>query len=168
MAVQGLGFFRVTMPDGTQGFTRDGSLGLDGNRRLVTSGGLPLADNISLPNNATSISVSSDGKVYVAVPGSTDQQLVGSITLASFANPAGLNSLGSNLYAETVASGAATTGTPGQGGIGTIQQGYLEKSNVDVVTELVRLITAQRAYEINSKAITTADRMLQEANTLVQ
>ena len=168
MAVQGLGFFRVTMPDGTQGFTRDGSLGLDGNRRLVTSGGLPLADNISLPNNATSITVSSDGKVYVAVPGSTDQQLVGSITLASFANPAGLNSLGGNLYAETVSSGAATTGTPGQGGIGTLQQGYLEKSNVDVVTELVRLITAQRAYEINSKAITTADKMLQESNALVQ
>jgi flagellar basal-body rod protein FlgG len=167
MAIQGNGFFRITMPDGTVGYSRDGSLGLDGNRRLVTSGGLPLADNVSLPNNATSITVSADGKIYAGVPGSTDPTLVGSITLATFANPAGLNSLGNNLYSETVASGAATVGTPGQNGIGTIQQGYLEKSNVNVVTELVRLITAQRAYEINTKAITTADQMLQESNALV-
>ena len=168
MAIQGSGFFRVQMPDGTLAYTRAGAMGLDGNRRLVTTDGLPLADNVSLPNNAASVSLASDGKVYVSVPGSTEQQLVGSVTLAGFANPSGLKSLGANLLAETVASGAATTGTPGQNGLGTLQQGYLEKSNVDVVTELVRLITAQRAYEINTKAISIADQMLQEANALIR
>ena len=168
VAIQGSGFFRIQMPDGTLAFTRAGSLGLDGNRRLVTAEGMPLADNVSLPNNATTVSVTTDGKVYVSVPGSTEQQLVGSVTLGLFANPAGLKSLGGNLLAETVASGAATATTPGQSGAGTLQQGYLEKSNVDVVTELVRLITAQRAYEINTKAISIADQMLQEANTLIR
>jgi flagellar basal-body rod protein FlgG len=168
MAIQGLGFFRVTMPDGTLAYTRDGSFGLDGNGRLVTASGLPIADNISIPSNATSVTVSSAGQVYINTPGSTQQTLAGTLTLASFANPPGLNSLGGNLYAQTVASGTATIGNPGLNGVGTIQQGYLEGSNVDVVTELVRLITAQRAYEINSKAITTADKMLQESNALVQ
>ncbi|MGO8704855.1 MAG: flagellar basal-body rod protein FlgG [Candidatus Brocadiia bacterium] len=168
MAIQGLGFFRVTMPDGTLAYTRDGSFGLDGNGRLVTASGLPIADNISIPSNATSITVSSAGQVYINTPGSTQQTLAGTLTLAGFANPPGLNSLGGNLYAQTVASGTATIGNPGLNGVGTIQQGYLEGSNVDVVTELVRLITAQRAYEINSKAITTADKMLQESNALVQ
>ena len=168
MAIQGLGFFRVTMADGSLAYTRDGSFGLDGNGRLVTASGLPIADNISIPSNATSITVSSAGQVYISTPGSTQQTLAGTLTLATFANTAGLNSLGGNLYAQTVASGTATTGNPGLNGVGTIQQGYLEGSNVDVVTELVRLITAQRAYEINSKAVTTADKMLQESNSLVQ
>jgi flagellar basal-body rod protein FlgG len=168
MAIQGLGFFRITMPDGTLAYTRDGSFGLDGNGRLVTSNGLPIADNISIPSNATSITVSSAGQVYINTPGATAQTLAGTLTLATFANPPGLNNLGGNLYGQTVASGTATIGNPGLNGVGTIQQGYLEASNVDVVTELVRLITAQRAYEINSKAIVTADKMLQESNALVQ
>jgi len=168
VAIQGSGFFRVTMADGTLAYTRDGALGLDGSRRIVTPDGRPLADNITLPSNATGVVIADDGKVYVTVPGSNTQQLVGSLNMAAFANPAGLSSMGSNLFTETVASGAATVGIPGQNGIGTLKQGYLERSNVDVVTELVRLITAQRAYEINTKAITISDQMLQETNNLVR
>lgn len=168
VAIQGKGFFRVQTADGTIAYSRDGSLGMDGQRRLVTNDGRPLADNVTMPANTTSIVIATDGKVYATLDGSTDQQLVGSITLASFANPAGLKSMGDNLYAETVSSGAATTGTPGSAGMGSLRQGYMERSNVDVVTELVRLITAQRAYEINTKAITIADRMLQESNGLVR
>ncbi len=168
LAIHGGGFFRIQMPDGTVGFSRDGAFGLDGQRRIVNSNGRPLADNITVPSNATFISVSNDGKVYVAVDGAAEMQEVGSITLATFANPAGLSSLGDNLYSETVASGAPNTGTPGLNGIGVIRQGYLERSNVDVVTELVRMITAQRAYEVNTKAITIADKMLQESNNLVR
>jgi flagellar basal-body rod protein FlgG len=168
LAIQGLGFFRITMPDGSLAYTRDGSFGLDGNGRLVTSSGNPIADNISIPSNATSITVSSAGQIYITVPNSTQQTLAGTLTLATFPNAAGLNSLGNNLYAQTVASGSATVGNPGLNGVGTIQQGYLEASNVDVVTELVRLITAQRAYEMNSKAVSAADKMLQESNALIQ
>lgn len=166
MSIQGNGFFRITMADGTTAYTRDGAFGLDGSRRIVTPDGRPLAENITVPSSATAIVVANDGKVYANLPGQSEQQMVGSITLANFANPAGLKSLGDNLFAETVASGAPTTGTPGQNGLGMLRQGYLERSNVDVVTELVRLISAQRAYEINTKAISTADRMLQMANNL--
>jgi len=168
LAVQGNGFFRVTMPDGTLAYTRAGSLGLDGTGRLVTAAGFPLADGITVPANATSITVTSAGQVYVSLPGATEQSLVGSMTLALFANPAGMQNLGGNLLAQTVASGTATTSTPGLNGAGTVQQGYLEQSNVDVVTELVRLISAQRAYEINTKALTVVDEMLQEANGLIR
>ena len=168
MAIQGGGFFRVQLADGTTGYTRAGAFGLDGQRRIVTSDGLPLADGLSVPTGATSLIVSNDGKIYCTVAGSSAQQLVGSITLASFANPAGLQSSGGNIYTETAAAGAPTTGAPGSNGLGSLRQGCLERSNVDVVSELVRLITAQRAYEINSKAITIADRMLQESNSLVR
>jgi len=168
LSIQGPGFFRVQQADGTIAYTRDGAFGLDGQRRIVTPDGRPLADNITIPSNATTIIVASDGRVYATIGSSTEQQAVGAITLASFANPAGLKSIGDNLYVETVASGAATTNTPGQNGVGVIRQGYLERSNVDVVSELVRLITAQRAYEVNTKAIRIADEMLQQSNALVR
>jgi flagellar basal-body rod protein FlgG len=168
LSISGAGFFRVQMADGTTAFTRDGAFGLDGQRRIVTTDGRPLADNVTIPSNATYISVSDDGKVFVSVAGSTQLQQAGSISLAMFANPAGLKSAGDNLYNETLASGAPALGTPGLNGYGSVQQGYLERSNVDVVTELVRLITAQRAYEINTKAITIADKMIQDANNLVR
>jgi flagellar basal-body rod protein FlgG len=168
MAIQGNGFFRILLADGTTGYTRAGAFGLDGQRRIVTADGLPLADNLSVPSGATGLVVSNDGKIYCTTAGSNTQQLVGAVTLANFANPAGLQSNGGNLLIETAASGAATTAAPGQNGLGSLRHGYLERSNVDVVSELVRLITAQRAYEINSKAITIADRMLQESNNLVR
>ncbi len=168
VCIQGRGFYRIQLADGTIAYTRDGAFGLDGQRRLVTPDGRPLADNVSLPTNANSIAISSDGKVYVAIGSSAEEQQVGSISLAVFANPAGLKSLGDNLFMETVSSGAATISTPGQNGVGVLRQGYLERSNVDVVTELVRLITAQRAYEINTKAITITDKMLQQSNALVR
>ncbi len=168
VSIQGRGFLRVQLADGTTAYTRDGALGLDGQRRIVTPDGRPLADNITLPANASSITVASDGNVYCTVGSSTEQQSAGSISLAIFANPAGLKSVGGNLFVETIASGSPTTNTPGQNGVGAIRQGYLERSNVDVVAELVRLITAQRAYEINTKAIDIADKMLQQSNALVR
>jgi len=168
LCVQGRGFFAVNMPDGTTAYTRDGALGMDGERRMVTAQGRPLADNITIPANTTRITVAADGKVYVQLAGSTDQTLVGQIQLASFANAGGLRSMGGNLFAESVASGAPTLHVPGQESVGELKQGYLERSNVDVVAELVRLITAQRAYEINTKAITISDRMLSTSNSLVR
>jgi len=168
LSIQGRGFFRVQLADGTIAYTRDGALGLDGQRRIVTPDGRPLADNVTIPANASAISISTDGKVYVSIGGSAEEQQVGSISLAVFANPAGLKSVGDNLFLETVASGAPTVSTPGQDGVGLIRQGYLERSNVDVVAELVRLITAQRAYEINTKAINITDKMLQQSNALVR
>jgi flagellar basal-body rod protein FlgG len=168
ISINGAGFFRVQMPDGTTAYSRDGAFGLDGSRRIVTTDGKPLADNVTVPGNATSISVANDGKVYVSVAGAAETQQVGAISLAMFANPAGLKSAGDNLFTETIASGAPTLGTPGLSGFGGVRQGYLERSNVDVVTELVRLITAQRAYEINTKAISIADKMLQDSNNLIR
>ena len=168
LCIEGRGFFRIQMADGTTAYTRDGALGMDGQRRLVTPDGRPLADSVTVPSGAVSVTVSADGKVSAIMGGSTEAQQIGAISLAAFANPAGLKSLGANLFAETVASGAPTAATPGQNGTGELRQGYLERSNVDVVSELVRLITAQRAYEINTKAITIADRMLQESNGLVR
>ncbi len=168
MCIQGRGFFSVSMPDGTSAYTRDGSVGMDGSRRLVTAQGRPLSDGVTIPSDTTSITIAADGKVYVQQAGSTEQSLVGQIQLASFANAGGLRSLGGNLFGESVASGAPTLHVPGQEGVGELKQGYLERSNVDVVAELVRLIAAQRAYEINTKAITISDRMLSTSNSLVR
>ena len=168
ICIQGQGFFRINMADGTIAYTRDGAFGLDGQRRIVTADGRPLSDNISLPGGTREIVISADGKVFAVVGSSGEEQSVGSISLAAFANPAGLKSVGDNLFLETVASGAPTLSSPGQNGVGSFRQGYLERSNVNVVSELVRLIAAQRAYEINTKSISVADKMLQQSNNLVR
>ncbi len=160
LAIEGDGFFRIQLPDGTTGYTRDGSFKLDGQGQIVTSDGNLLADAISIPAEATNISVAADGTVSVLVSGESTPQEVGQIQLAKFVNPAGLSSIGGNILVETPASGNATESAPGESGNGHIRQGYLEMSNVQVVEAMVDLITAQRAYEINSKSIQTSDSML--------
>ena len=166
IAVNGTGFLQVTMPDGTTGYTRDGSLQVDSQGRLVTSGGLPIAGDITVPAEAQNVTISADGIVSAKLPGNPDPQQIGNIELASFINPAGLEPLGQNMYAETVASGAPNIGAPGTGGLGKLMQGYVETSNVNVVQELVTMIQTQRAYEMNSKAIQTSDQMLQRLSQL--
>jgi flagellar basal-body rod protein FlgG len=164
VSIQGEGFFQVTTPGGETRYTRDGSFNVDANGNLVTANGDQLG--ISIPAGAKSVSIASDGTVSVTT--NTGTTNVGNIPLARFINPAGLASEGNNLLAETAASGSATTGTPGQDGLGTLQQGFLESSNVQMVTELVNLIKAQRAYEINSRAIRAGDEMLTTANQMVR
>lgn len=166
IAVNGTGFLQVAMPDGTTGYTRDGSLQVDAQGRLVTSGGLPIAGDITVPAEAQNVTISADGIVSAKLPGNPDPQQIGNIELASFINPAGLEPLGQNLFAETVASGAPNNGAPGTGGLGKLMQGYVETSNVNVVQELVTMIQTQRAYEMNSKAIQTSDQMLQRLSQL--
>lgn len=160
MAISGQGFFQVQMPDGSTAFTRDGSFHVDANGTLVTSNGFALAPAITIPPNAQSVTIGQDGTVSVTLQGQAAPQNIGSIQLATFVNPGGLESRGQNLYLETAASGTANANTPGTNGLGTLQQGYLETSNVNVVEELVSMIQTQRAYEINSKAIQTSDQML--------
>ncbi|MDK2896853.1 MAG: flagellar basal-body rod protein FlgG [Candidatus Atribacteria bacterium] len=160
LVIEGDGFFQVLMPDGTIAYTRDGSFKLDAEGRLVTSDGFPLEPPIVIPLEAESVTVGQDGTVTVKLPGETESQEVGVLELARFINPAGLTSRGRNLYLATEASGDPQLGTPGLLGLGTIAQGFLETSNVQIVEEMVRMISAQRAYEINSKAITTADEMM--------
>jgi len=166
VAIKGNGFFQVTQPDGTIGYTRDGSFQVDAQGRLVTSSGLPVANGITIPANATNVSISPDGTVSATVSGQTAPQTVGTLALAHFVNPAGLEPKGENLYAETAASGQPNGGTAGTNGLGTIMQGFLETSNVNVVQELVSMIQTQRAYEMNSKAIQTSDQMLQKLGQL--
>lgn len=166
LVIEGDGFFQVLQPDGSIAYTRDGAFKLDRDGRLVTANGLPLEPEIIIPPEATNISISHDGTVSVLTPGATAPQEVGKITLAKFINPAGLKSMGYNLYKTTDASGEAITGTPGLEGFGIISQGFLEMSNVQVVEEMANMIIAQRAYEINSKAIQTTDEMLRIANNL--
>ena len=166
VAVQGNGFFQVTMPDGTTNYTRDGSFQVDSQGRLVTSTGLPIANGVTVPANATGIAIAGDGTVTAQIPGTTSPQSIGTIALASFINPAGLDPKGQNLYAETPASGQPNSGTPGANGLGSLMQGYVETSNVNVVQELVTMIQTQRAYEMNSKAIQTSDQMLQKLGQL--
>jgi len=168
LCIHGRGFFAVKMPDDTTAYTRDGAFAMNSQRQIVTQDGKPLTDNITLSSDATSISIGSDGQVWITTPGSAAMTSVGQITLTRFPNAAGLKNFGSNLFQETVASGAPTSGVPGQNGIGEIKQGFLERSNVEVVAELVKLITAQRAYEISSKAIRVSDHMLQAANNIVR
>jgi flagellar basal-body rod protein FlgG len=163
VAIQGDGFFQVTLPDGTTAYTRDGSFKMDANGTLVTSDGYLLQPQITVPAQAINVSVNTDGTVTALLPGQTQPQQVGQINLARFVNNAGLSASGQNLYTQTAASGAPTVSQPGINGAGTLQGGYLENSNVSVVTEIVNMIVAQRAYEANSKAITTADQMLQTA-----
>jgi len=167
MAIQGLGFFQVTLPDGQIAYTRGGSFHLDSTGNIVTSNGTPLQPNITIPANATTVTVGSDGTVSVTQAGQTAAQQVGSIQLAMFPNPGGLNSVGNNLYLATTASGDPIVGAPGSAeGMGTLQQGMLEQSNVDVVAEFVNLIVAQRSYESNSRVVTSADQMLQDLASL--
>ncbi|HBH38100.1 MAG TPA: flagellar basal-body rod protein FlgG [Curvibacter sp.] len=166
VAIQGNGFFQITMPDGTINYTRDGALQVNAQGQIVTSNGLPVANGITVPANATKISISSDGNVTATIPGQVAPQPIGTIALASFINPAGLDPRGQNLFAETAASGQPNTGTPGTNGLGQLMQGFLETSNVNVVQELVTMIQVQRAYEMNSKAIQTSDQMLQKLGQL--
>ncbi|MGN7613255.1 flagellar basal-body rod protein FlgG [Magnetococcales bacterium HHB-1] len=166
MAVEGHGFFQVEMPDGSTAYTRDGTFKLDSTGQIVTSDGYKLEPGIVVPQNAQRVTVGPDGSVNVTLPSTVDPQNLGTIEVATFVNPAGLNALGRNLFSESAASGAAVVGTPGIDGFGTIQQGYLEMSNVDMVEEMVQMIASQRAYEINSKSIKTADEMLGHAANL--
>ena len=167
VGIQGEGYFRVTLPDGTTGYTRDGSFKLDSQRRLVTSDGYLLADGITFSQNSPvdSIVIAGDGTVSETPAGGT-QQNVGQITLARFVNPAGLTAIGKNLFIVSAASGDPIEGNPGTDGAGTLTQGTLEMSNVQIVEEMVNMIVSQRAYESNSKAITTSDSMLEIANGL--
>lgn len=164
MAIQGRGLFQILMPDGTLAYTRDGSFHTDAQGQLVTSSGYTLQPAITIPDNAQSITIGNDGTVSVTTPGSATPTQVGNVQLADFVNPTGLQPIGQNLLLESAASGAAQTGTPGLNGIGTVIQSSLEGSNINVVEELVSMIEAQRAYEMNSKAISATDRMLQYVN----
>ena len=166
VAIQGNGFFQLTMPDGTIGYTRDGAFQIDSQGRMVNSSGLPLASSITVPANATNVAVAADGTVTATIPGTTALQTIGTITLASFINPAGLDPKGQNIYAETAASGQPTVGAANANGLGSLMQGFVETSNVNVVQELVTMIQTQRAYEMNSKAIQTSDQMLQKLGQL--
>ena len=166
VAIKGNGFFQVTQPDGTIGYTRDGSFQVDSQGRLVTSSGLPVANGITVPPSATNVSIAADGTVSATLPNSATPQNIGSLALANFVNPAGLEPRGDNLYVETAASGQPNGGTAGTNGLGTVMQGFLETSNVNVVQELVSMIQTQRAYEMNSKAIQTSDQMLQKLGQL--
>jgi flagellar basal-body rod protein FlgG len=162
-AIEGDGFFQVTMPDGTTAYTRDGSFKEDANGSIVTAEGYFVQPQITIPQNAISVAIGPDGTVTAQVPGSAQPQTLGQLQLARFVNNAGLSPTGNNLYQETAASGPPIVTTPGLNGAGTLQNGYLENSNVQVVNEIVNMIVAQRAYEANSKSIGAADQMLQTA-----
>ena len=164
VAVQGRGFFQILLPDGSLAYTRDGSFELDSNGELVTSSGYQLQPTITVPANTQSVTIGSDGTVSALVAGNSAPQQIGNIQLADFVNPLGLQPIGENLYKETVSSGTPQAGTPGLTGLGTTVQGSLESSNVNVVEELVNMIETQRSYEMNSKAISTVDQMLQYVN----
>jgi len=166
VAINGNGFFQVTLPDGTQAYTRAGSFELDGSGRLVTPSGLPVANGITVPLGSTSLTIDSSGTVSAVPPGGGAPAVLGHLGTGQLRQPAGLEPVGDNLYKESVASGTPQGGTPGTNGLGTIKQGFLENSNVNVVEELVNMIQTQRAYEMNSKAIQTADQMLAKLGQL--
>lgn len=169
IAIQGNGFFQVTLPSGETRYTRDGGFRLNAQGNLVTSDGFLISPQITIPADAVSISIGTDGTVSVQNAGATNASTpVGQLTLARFQNPAGLSAEGRNLFGETVSSGPPITATPGLNGTGLVQQGFLERSNVDVTTELVNLILAQRAYEFNTRAIRTADNMLASTTELIR
>ena len=166
VAINGGGFFQVQLPDGTTAYTRDGSFHVNAQGQLVTSSGYQVQPAITIPNNAISVTIARDGVVSVTRSGSAAPTQVGALQLASFINPPGLQSMGENLYLETAASGTPSTNTPGSNGLGLLNQGYVETSNVNVVEELVNMIQTQRAYEINSKSIQASDQMLQKLTQL--
>ncbi len=164
VAIQGRGFFQVLRPDGAISYSRDGSFQMDAQGQLVTSSGHPIQPAITLPTNALSISIGTDGTVSALLPGNTSPTQVGALQLADFINPSGLQPMGENQFLETASSGSPQVGNPGLTGLGSVMQGMLETSNVNVVEELVNMIETQRAYEMNSKAISTNDQMLQYIN----
>ncbi|MGA6925796.1 MAG: flagellar basal-body rod protein FlgG, partial [Desulfosarcina sp.] len=166
MAIEGGGFFQVIQPNGEIGYTRAGTFKLDGEGRVVTSDGFAMEPELTIPSDAVSVSIATDGTVSALLAGDNQPAEIGTIELATFVNPAGLNSIGRNLFIPSAASGDATTGTPGEDNFGTLAQGYLEMSNVSVVDEMVNMIVAQRAYETNSKTIQASDEMLQTATNL--
>lgn len=166
IAIQGAGFFQVLLPDGSTAYTRDGSFQVDSQGQLVTSSGFAVQPAITIPANAESMTIGRDGTVSITQAGSAQPTQVGTIQLSTFINPAGLLGKGENLFSETAASGSPNTNAPGSNGAGLLSQGYVETSNVNVVEELVNMIQTQRAYEINSKAITTSDQMLQKLTQL--
>lgn len=161
VAIDGRGFLQITQPDGTLAYTRDGQLQLNADGQIVNSSGLLLEPAITVPANASNVTIGTDGTVTAVVDGDPAPQQIGTLQLVDFVNPAGLQADGSNMYLETASSGTPTTGTPGENGMGSIVQGALENSNVDIVEEMVNMITTQRAYEMNSKVVSTADQMLQ-------
>ncbi|WP_163559795.1 flagellar basal-body rod protein FlgG [Halomonas sp. NO4] len=160
LAINGNGFFQVLMPDGSTAYTRDGSFQLNENGQMVNANGYPLEPAIIIPDNALSLSIGEDGVVSVRQPGNNQSQEVGQVTISTFVNPTGLESIGGNLYVETTSSGPRNETMPGMNGAGRLSQGYVETSNVNVVEEMVSMIQTQRAYEINSKAVQTSDEML--------
>jgi flagellar basal-body rod protein FlgG len=161
VAIRGDGFFRISMPDGTTSYSRDGSFLLDAQGRIVTNQGYVVQPGITVPPNASQVTINAQGQVSVMLPGSTTPTQLGQIELSMFVNKSGLQAIGDNLFVETTASGTAQNGTPGSDGFGNLQQGNLEQANVEAVTEISSLIAAQRAYEMNAKVINAADQMLQ-------
>ncbi len=166
VAIQGEGFFAIQNPNGDVNYTRDGSFKLDAQGNVLTSNGYFLEPPVTIPQDASSVVIRENGDVVITTPANTASQVIGTIKLSNFVNPAGLESMGENLFKSTEASGEAVDGVPGTGNYGTLAQGQLEASNVEVVEEMVNMITSQRAYEMNAKAITTSDQMLQDANNL--
>ncbi|NSL55534.1 flagellar basal-body rod protein FlgG [Uliginosibacterium aquaticum] len=166
LAIQGAGYFQVQMPDGTLAYTRDGAFQKDSQGQMVTSSGYPVEPAITIPADALSVTIAKDGTVSVLLSGQTNPAQIGSIQVANFVNPGGLQSMGENLFLETASSGTPTPTTPGTNGTGVINQTYLETSNVNVAEELVSMIETQRAYELNSRAVSTADQMLSRLTQL--
>jgi flagellar basal-body rod protein FlgG len=164
VAIEGRGFFQIQLPDGTTAYTRDGNFQLNAQGQMVTSSGYVLQPGISIPDGAQSLTISRDGVVSASIAGQSAPVQIGQLQLTDFINPSGLEPLGENLLVESASSGPAQTGTAGQNGLGTVLQGSYESSNVNVVEELVNMIETQRAYEVNSKAISTADQMLEYIN----
>jgi len=162
LAINGRGYFQITMPDGTTSYTRDGTFQISPTGEIVTADGFALTPTITIPQNATAISINSSGVVEATIPAQTNPSQIGQMQLATFINENGLQALGDNLFAETQASSTPVTGNPGLDGVGTVQQGFLENSNVNPVTEITNLIVAQRAYEMNTKVVTASDQMLQD------
>jgi flagellar basal-body rod protein FlgG len=160
VAIEGQGYLEVTLPDGRAAFTRDGALKLTGDGLVVTSDGYPVVPEVTVPSDARSVTINAEGEVYAYFSDRVEPEMLGQFTLAGFTNPKGLEAIGSNLFLETEASGPSLVATPGQDGLGTLRQGYLEESSVDPVKEVTDLIEAQRGYELNSKVITAADQML--------
>jgi flagellar basal-body rod protein FlgG len=167
IAIEGTGFFQVELPNGVTAYTRSGAFKKDRSGRLVTSEGYPILPQITIPENATRVAIGEDGTIEAFLDGSMTGSQIGTLEIATFSNPSGLSNQGKNLYMETVSSGTSVLGTPGQTGLGTLAQGFLEGSNVSVMEEMVNMIAGQRAYEVNSKAVQAADEMLQMTNNLV-